>query len=144
VKTWFLPRLELPARPSWSTSGVGVGVGVAAARTVKRTANVEPFPAASSKDPLRLCSPAGSVPVANVTCVPAISGVVSAPSTVAPRTAATGSVAVITTEVAASTVEPLAGVAETSVGAVLSTRMFSRVCEASTAPTASTACARRS
>ena len=84
------------------------------------------------------------MPVAKVTRAPAISGVATAPSRVALRTAATASLATRTIDVADETDELSAGLADWTTGAVLSTRTFSRVWVARTAPIESRASARTS
>jgi hypothetical protein len=121
TKTCCLPLFAERGLPRPRTS-----VTRASTLTAKPSLKAVVLPTASSSVPLSSCGPWASEPVANATRVPEISGAIAAPSSTGARTA-TGSLTTRTTLFADSTLEPLAGVAETIAGAVLSTRIPSRV-----------------
>jgi hypothetical protein len=112
-------------------------------QTVKWTRNAADFPDGSLSVPARTCRPVPIAPVLKTMCVPVTTGAtVAAPSSVTFAVVA-GSLATSSIELADATVEPSAGVDETSVGAVLSMRMLVRT-SWDVFPTESETTARRS
>ena len=81
------------------------------------------FPARSRSVPASVCAPTPTVPVLNVSVLPAITGsAITWPSSVGAVTS-TASLTLTTTDVSAATVAPSAGVELTMVGAALSMRI---------------------
>ena len=108
----------------FSTGGMFVVGVVVCGATVTCTSNGAVLPARSRSVPERTWMPTGSAPVLKVAWSPARIGATGRPSRCGSSTPASSSLAWIQSESTDVTIAPSAGVAATTDGALLSTRML--------------------